>query len=170
MNAGKHTAYEINHPQTLTRRNFLQLGLGFLSGIAALEMVGAGFMFLRSRSLEGEYGGIFKTGAIDHFANGSVTEFPDGNFFLVRAQDGGFMAIYRRCPHLGCTVSWVADKQRYYCPCHASSFDVYGNFENQPVPRALDTFPVSFKDGMVLVDTSQVIKRERSETAQLSYR
>ncbi|MCI0521519.1 MAG: Rieske (2Fe-2S) protein [Chloroflexi bacterium] len=156
--------------EELTRRNFLQLGLGALGALAALETLGAGFSFLRSRSLEGRSGSLMVAGAQDNFPTGSVTEFTDGNFFLVRAQDGGFLAVYRRCPHLGCTVNWVAEKERFYCPCHASSFDVYGNYDNQPVPRALDTFPVSFDGDTVMVDTSQLQRRESFEPRQLSYK
>lgn len=154
----------------LTRRNFMKLGLGALSAIAALEAGGIGLSFLRSRALEGKFGEVIRAGAVENFIPGSVTEFLEGNFYLVRAQDGGFLAIYRRCPHLGCTVNWVPEKERFYCPCHASSFDSYGNFENQPVPRALDTFDVRIQDDIVMVDTAKMIRRERFSPAQLVYR
>jgi cytochrome b6-f complex iron-sulfur subunit len=153
----------------LTRRNFLKLGITALGTLAILEIGGAGLLFLRARSLEGEFGGDIVAGAVDDFPPGSVTEFTDGNFFLVRTQDGGFLAVYRRCPHLGCTVNWVAEKERFYCPCHASSFDLYGDRENQPVPRALDTFRVNFEDSQVCVDTSQFVRRERFEPEQVAY-
>lgn len=153
----------------VTRRNFLQLGLGALSAIAAVEIGAASLLFLRSRSLEGKFGGPVTAGALDDFPNGSVTEFTDGNFFLVRTQDGGFLAVYRRCPHLGCTVKWTPEQERFYCPCHASSFDQYGDFIDQPVPRALDSFPVQVKDGMVVVDTSQVNQRDHYSPDQLVY-
>ena len=101
---------------SLTRRNFLVLGLGALTTVAALETGVAEFMFLRSRSLEGEFGGVIKAGEIEKFPPGSVTEFPEDNFFLVHADDGGFLAVYQRCPHLGCTVNWNAEKSRFLCP------------------------------------------------------
>ena len=151
------------------RRNFLKMGLGALSLLAALEVGGVTFQFLRSRSLEGEFGGEITAGEEADFAPGSVTEFPDGNFYLVRAEDGGFLAIYARCPHLGCSVNWVAEKERFYCPCHASSFDFYGNFENQPVPRALDTFSIHFDDTKVVVDTAKMQQRDDFSSEQLAY-
>jgi cytochrome b6-f complex iron-sulfur subunit len=141
-----------------------------LNALAVFELVGAGVLFLRSRAQEGKYGSLIKAGTIEDFPAGSVTEFSEGNFFLARARDGGFLALYKRCPHLGCTVDWVEEDERFYCPCHASSFSVYGDHENDASPRALDTFPVSFKDGIVLVDTTKIVKRERFETSQLSYR
>ena len=156
-------------PSYLTRRNFLQLGLGALSAVAFVETGIAGFMFLRSRSLEGGFGGTIKAGAVDSFPPGSVTEFPEENFYLVRDREGGFLAVYRRCPHLGCTVSWNGEDERFLCPCHASSFDIYGDFSSKPVPRALDIFPVSIDSTVVKVDTSQIQQRESFSPDQLVY-
>ena len=152
-----------------TRRNFLKIGITALGALAAAELVGAGILFLRARSLEGEFGGEVTVGAAADFPENSVTEFTDGNFFLVRTAQGGFLAVYRRCPHLGCTVNWVAEEGRFYCPCHASSFDMVGERENQPVPRALDTFPVIFEEGMVVVDTANFLRREHFAEEQLVY-
>lgn len=154
---------------TLTRRNFLKMGVGALSALAALEIGGASLLFLKSRSQEGKFGGEFILGEPDAFPNNSVTEYADGNFFLIRTQEGGFLSVYRRCPHLGCTVEWVEAKQRFYCPCHASSFDMHGDFISQPVPRALDTFEVKIEDGQVVVDTSKITQRERFSPDQLIY-
>jgi cytochrome b6-f complex iron-sulfur subunit len=165
-NAEKHDKPEAN---ALTRRNFLGLGLGALSALAVLEIGGASLMFLRARSLEGEYGGTITAGVVDDFPPGSVTEFDEGNFFLVRSQDGGFLAVFRRCPHLGCSVKWVEEKGRFYCPCHASSFDEHGDFINQPVPRALDSFGIKIKENQVLVDTSKMNRRERFSPDELVY-
>ena len=155
--------------QELTRRNFLKLGLGALSAVAAMELGGVGILFLKARSQEGKFGGKITAGTVDDFPKGSVTEFEDGNFYLIRSQDGGFLSVYRRCPHLGCTVDWVEAKQRFYCPCHASSFDMYGDFVSQPVPRALDSFAITIKDGQVVVDTSQLTRRERFSPEQLTF-
>jgi cytochrome b6-f complex iron-sulfur subunit len=153
----------------LTRRNFLKMGISALSTLAVLEIGGVSLMFMQPRSLAGEFGGPVTAGTVDSFAVGSVTEFPDGRFFLIRAQDGGFLAVYRRCTHLGCSVSWEPEQNRFFCPCHASSFDSNGDVENPPAPRALDTFPVQVADGQVIVDTSQIQTRDAFVPEQLAY-
>lgn len=153
----------------VSRRDFLKLGLGALSALAVLEAGGAGMLFMKPRRLEGEFGGIVEAGPVDSFPPGSVVEFPAGRFFLVRSQDGGFMALYRRCTHLGCSVTWEADKGQFFCPCHASSFDIHGDVENPPAPRALDYFPVIIEDGQVLVDTGQGQSRPSFSPGQLVY-
>lgn len=156
-------------PVSEERRNFLQAGLKVLGALAAVEVGAAGLLFLQARSLDGSFGGVITVGAIDEFAPGSVIEFKEGNFYLICTEDAGFMAIYRRCPHLGCTVNWVPQKEKFFCPCHAASFDEFGNYENEMVSRAMDIFPVVFEDGMVKVDTSQVQSRQYHTPENIRY-
>ncbi|HFQ93679.1 MAG TPA: Rieske (2Fe-2S) protein [Anaerolineae bacterium] len=158
----------MNHT-TISRRDFLKLGAGALGALAVLEMGGVSLMFMQPRSLDGEFGGQVTAGPVDSFPPGSVTEFPDGRFYLIRAQDGGFLAVYGRCTHLGCAVSWEADANRFFCPCHASSFDVNGSVTNPPAPRALDTFAIVIEDGQVIVDTSHPHTRDSFSVEQLTY-
>lgn len=153
----------------LSRRNFLRMGVGALGTIALLEAGAAAFLFLRAGSQQGEFGGVITAGPVAGFAPGSVTEFADAHFFLVRAADGGFLALHSRCTHLGCTVNWVPGQGEFVCPCHAASFDEFGDFFGPPVPRPLDTFPISFAEGKVQVDTSEPQQREHYDPAQLVY-
>jgi len=133
------------------------------------EAGAVGLAFLRARSLEGEFGETVVAGAVSSFELGTVTEFPQKRFFLVRAPDGGFLALYRRCPHLGCNVNWDEGAHCFNCPCHASSFDLYGDYRSAPVPRPLDIFNVQITDQRVVVDTSRVLRREEFEDVQLVY-
>jgi len=153
----------------LTRRNFLKMGFGALGALALLEVGGASLLFMKPRSLEGEFGGLVTAGTVDSFPPGSVVEFSDGRFFLVRSSEGGFLAVYRRCTHLGCSVNWETEQNRFFCPCHASSFDPHGDVENPPAPRALDTFPVQITDGQVIVDTSRGQSRDTFTHEQLVF-
>jgi len=153
----------------LTRRNFLKLGANALGVLALLEAGGVGLAFLAPRSAEGEFGGVVNAGAADSFAPGSVVEFPNGRFFLIRANDGGFLAVYRRCTHLGCSVSWEPQRNQFVCPCHASHFSFEGDVVNPPAPRALDTFPIEIADGQVMVDTGHPQSRDSFEAGQLAY-
>ena len=156
-------------PARVSRRGFLKLGVGALGVIAALEVGGASLLFIQSRAEAGRSGRVIEAGKVKSFPPGSVTEFPDAGFFLIRAHDGGFLAVHRRCPHLGCTVDWKPGYDRFFCPCHGANFDFYGNFEGPPVPRSLDTFAVLIEDERVRVDTSRMQMRERYSPEQLVY-
>lgn len=157
-----------NAPTTLLRRrDFLKLGLGALSGLAIMEIGAASLFFMQPRALEGEFGAKVNAGAVESFPVGSVTEFPDGRFYLVRLNDG-FLALSNRCTHLGCAVSWQANSQQFFCPCHASSFDAEGDVQNPPAPRALDIFPIEIRDAQVWVNTARAQKRDRYTPEQLT--
>jgi nitrite reductase/ring-hydroxylating ferredoxin subunit len=162
------TAREPEHPK-LSRRSFLKAGVGALGALALLEIGGAGLLYLQAGSLDGEFGGVVTAGLIDDFPPGSVTEFTNSHFFLIRSPDGGFLAVHNRCTHLGCTVSWEPAENRFFCPCHAASFDFYGDYQNPPVPRPLDTFRVIFDESLVRVDTAEPRRRETFEPRQLVY-
>ena len=153
----------------MSRRNFLKLGAAALGALAMLEIAAAGLIFLEPRSLEGEFGGVVTAGPTDSFPPGSITEFPAGRFFLIRAEDGGYLAVYRRCTHLGCSVSWEPSQNQFVCPCHGSHFDNVGDVVNPPAPRALDTFNILIEDGVVKVDTSKPRTRDEFEASQLIY-
>ena len=160
---------ELNASKNVSRRDFLGLSLKALGGLAAVELGATGILFMRSRSIGGEFGGVMTVGKIGEFIPGSVVEFEDGNFYLVCTEDSGFLAVYRRCPHLGCTVKWMENEQKFLCPCHSATFAKTGDFNNKLVARALDYFPVIFDKGMVKVDTTAPIVREQHLPEHISY-
>jgi len=110
-----------------------------------------------------------EAGPVKDFLPGTVTAFPRGRFYLARLEDGGFLALSRRCTHLGCTVPWVAEEKRFLCPCHSSSFDIRGEIVRPPAPRALDLFLVKIENNVVMVDSGNPIKRSRFESEQVTY-
>jgi cytochrome b6-f complex iron-sulfur subunit len=152
-----------------SRRGFIKklwIGLGIL---ALAEFVGICFAFLKPRKppvKEGDFGGLMEAGPVKSFEPDSVTAFVQGQFYLSRLKDGGFLAISRKCTHLGCTVPWDGDKKQFICPCHASAFDITGDVVSSPAPRALDIHPVIIENDIVKVDTGRRIKREGFNVSQ----
>jgi cytochrome b6-f complex iron-sulfur subunit len=148
-------------PEPARRRFLARLWWG-LGGVAALELAWIGGSFLRPRARRGETAdvpGVIVAGPVDSFAPGSVTPFPAGRFYLARLENGGFLALDRRCTHLGCTVPWLAGEGRFACPCHASTFTITGEVSGPPAPRPLDTYPVRIENGVVKVDVTRSIRR-----------
>ena len=163
------TAQSPNHDST-TRRGFLGKLWLWLGGLAILEGVWITTAILRPRKqvTTGDHDTIVVAGPVERFEAGSVTAFPSGKFYLARIEDGGFLALSRRCTHLGCTVPWVGEEGRFVCPCHASSFDIRGEVLSPPAPRALDLHPVRIENGVVKVDTGTTLTRNGFEPSQVA--
>jgi cytochrome b6-f complex iron-sulfur subunit len=155
---------------TVTRRSFFWKVWLAVGGLFLLECVWVVVDFLRPRQgrTASEEADIIVAGPVERFEANSVTAFQKGKFYLARMEDGGFLAMSRECTHLGCTVPWVDEENRFVCPCHASAYDIKGDVLSPPAPRALDLFAVRIENGIVKVDTSRAIARNSFEAAQVT--
>ena len=154
----------------ISRKEFMNLVWGAVGVVAATELSLVGLRFLSPRSVEGEFGGTFNLGNYDQYPVGSVTPVEAGRFYLIRLPDGGFLAVYRRCTHLGCAVPFDQSSGQFVCPCHGSEFTMDGNVLNQPAPRPLDIFALSItQNGEIIVDTSMPIERDAPSPEHITY-
>ncbi len=64
---------------------------------------------------------------------------------------GGVRVLSSTCPHLGCVVSWSAQRQSFLCPCHKGVFGKNGELVSGPPPRGLDPLPTKIEEGRVWV-------------------
>jgi cytochrome b6-f complex iron-sulfur subunit len=89
-----------------------------------------------------------------------------GKFWLINNADG-LLALYWKCPHLGCTVPWEPNEGQFHCPCHQSQYNRFGELVAGPAPRPMDLMAVRVDPaGNILVHTGQITKRERYEPSQ----
>lgn len=156
----------------VSRRSFFSILWGVLGLAAVLELAWMIFSFLNpGRPSAGSQtaNAVVSAGAVDSFPVGTVTAFQRGQFYLVRLENGGFLALSCKCTHLGCTVPWVEKEKKFLCPCHASAFDITGNVTAAPASRALDIFPITIENNAVKVDTSGRIKRSGFEAKQATF-
>lgn len=143
-----------------------------LSGLAVVEIAWLVGSFLKPFKPNGPAAPstiIIDAGPADRFGPNTVTAFPQGRFYLVCLEDRGFLALSRRCTHLGCTVPWDPEKKQFACPCHASVFDIRGDVIQSPAPRALDRFAISIENNRVKVDVRKPIRRSAFDNRQVVY-
>lgn len=124
--------------------------------------------------------GEFVAGPVGDFDNASVTHFEDQHFYLVRLNDGSFIAHYevdareqlfavtREAWHINCHVQWHPKRYSELSPnrylsvpgfeggafrslCSGSSYDATGRFVSGPSPGDLDPLPVTERGGQVVV-------------------
>jgi cytochrome b6-f complex iron-sulfur subunit len=60
-------------------------------------------------------------------------------------------------------------KASFTVPVTSSFFNRQGEVTGGPAPRPLDLFPVSQKDGNLVVDTSRPIERQAFEASQVFF-
>ena len=117
----------------VSRRTFIRASFWGGLGISLLGSVGTLLDFLYPRNVKG-FGGPVPAGNVKDFANGADPKmFSEGQFWLVNldptetrpggANGGeGLVALWRKCPHLGCSVPWIpafdyaGDKGWFRCP------------------------------------------------------
>ncbi|MCH8949393.1 MAG: Rieske (2Fe-2S) protein [Chloroflexi bacterium] len=154
------------------RRAILKIGFWSGIGAAVAGTAAGGLDFVYPRGVSG-FGGTVSISADAVPAPGEKVQIPVGRFWLVNLteeQGGpGLLALWWKCPHLGCTIPWKpgfsftdpgtgADKKGWFrCPCHGSTFTDAGIRVFGPSPRPLDTMALSVgADGRVSVNTGSI--------------
>lgn len=76
---------------------------------------------------------------------------------ILGGMEEGIVALYQKCPHLGCRVPECKSSQWFECPCHGSQYNRSGEKKGGPAPRGMDHFAVTVGGtGDVIIDTSTV--------------
>ncbi len=162
----------------VSRRGVMRIA--FWSGMGAM-LAGIGATILNSlwpRGVTG-FGGKILVGNISALEPGKKLQIVEAKTWLVRldaeqarrngGQEGAILALYQKCPHLGCTVPFRADFSRddprngekyagwFLCPCHGSTYSDAGVRVFGPAPRSMDTMALSIDDnGNITVDTGDI--------------
>ncbi|MEE9413644.1 MAG: Rieske 2Fe-2S domain-containing protein [Acidimicrobiales bacterium] len=97
-----------------------------------------------------------------------LTEYPAGAIEKARltysapelaGMTEGVLAIYQKCPHLGCRVPSCGTSQWFECPCHGSQYNRVGEKRGGPAPRGMDRFAMTVSDkGELIVDTGTIVQ------------
>jgi cytochrome b6-f complex iron-sulfur subunit len=138
------------------RRGFLNLTWKVLAAGLAVEAGWTTYDVLVPRPAGG-FGAAVQAGTESGFPEGLVRYFASGRFYVTRVE-GNLLALYQKCPHLGCRVPFCESSARFECPCHGSIFNLKGEYVGGPAPRGMDMFPVRVEGEQVLVDTGTIVE------------
>ena len=158
------------------RRQVLRGGVFAALGGFIILMVGSFLNFFDPRHITG-FGGVFtipgaqipKAGADPAYiisAKAYVVNLKPGEGGgngVNASTKGGIVALYQKCPHLGCTVPWRPDFSFFgstgwfRCPCHGSTYTKGGGRVFGPAPRSMDTFLVApASGGGITINTGKI--------------
>ena len=158
----------------VSRRAFIRTSFWGGLGVTLLGSVGMLLDFLYPRNVKG-FGGPVPAGNIRELAQGADPKaFSEGQFWLTNLDPAetrlggsgggeGLIALWRKCPHLGCTVPWRStfeyggDQGWFRCPCHGSTYTKAGVRVYGPAPRSMDTMEITIDDaGNIVVNTGAI--------------
>jgi cytochrome b6-f complex iron-sulfur subunit len=77
---------------------------------------------------------------------------------VLPSMEAGVVALYQKCPHLGCRVPSCQTSQWFECPCHGSQYNLAGEKKGGPAPRGMDRFATSVTSGVLTVDTGTIVQ------------
>ena len=171
---GAAIAIERSTEKQISRRNLLAITFWTGLGAGLLAFAGTLIDFLYPRGITG-FGSVVQAGNVSQYPSGTKTAVPSGKFWMVNLteeQGGpGFLALWWKCPHLGCTVPWRetfsfvdpatgANKQGWFrCPCHGSTYNDAGVRVFGPAPRSMDRMDLTIDgSGNISVNTGSISK------------
>ncbi len=168
---------EVHGPRVgeMSRRSFMRRMLGAGIGLLTLEVLG-GFAAFMWPNVRGGLGGELIVGTAADLASvepewtrGLPLNFRQKIFFVnvpaamslvqgtgQQVNDPGdqVLALYRKCPHLGCQIPQLCDASKWFeCLCHGSKYSILGERRDGPAPRGMDSFPVAIRDGAYVIDS-----------------
>jgi cytochrome b6-f complex iron-sulfur subunit len=165
----------------VSRRQFFNRATVTLMS-ASLGAFGAAVLAFLWKGSSGGFGSKITVGPVDDVidqirankgfyyvpqARAWITEYPKealskartvygGQSSVMAGMEVGVVALYQKCPHLGCRVPECASSQWFECPCHGSSYNRVGERKAGPAPRGMDRFGVSVNNGVLVIDTGAV--------------
>jgi cytochrome b6-f complex iron-sulfur subunit len=165
----------------VTRRQFFNRSIIILIGLT-LSGFGAAFVAFLWPTPKGGFGSKIRVGNVSdilakiaagkgflYLAEGRmwITAYPASAVEKAQAvypaavlpgMEAGVVALYQKCPHLGCRVPSCQTSQWFECPCHGSQYNQAGEKKGGPAPRGMDRFAMEVSGGVLTVDTGQIFQ------------
>jgi len=170
-------------PETIgvTRRQFFNRSIILVMGLS-LTTFGAAVIAFLWPTPKGGFGSKIRVGNVSdvvakieassgflYLAEGRmwITEYPASALEkakkvypagVLAGMEAGVVALYQKCPHLGCRVPSCATSQWFECPCHGSQYNQVGEKKGGPAPRGMDHFAMEVSGGVLTVNTGQIFQ------------
>jgi cytochrome b6-f complex iron-sulfur subunit len=165
----------------VTRRQFFNRSIILVMGLA-LSSFGAAVIAFLWPTPKGGFGSKIRVGNVSdvvakieasagflYLAEGRmwITQYPASALEKAKkvypapvlgGMEAGVVALYQKCPHLGCRVPSCATSQWFECPCHGSQYNQVGEKKGGPAPRGMDHFAMEVSGGVLTVNTGQILQ------------
>lgn len=83
--------------------------------------------------------------------DGWITTQEELSVYVISEDGRNYLALSNTCTHLGCKVRWIAEEEKFFCPCHNGVFDKNGVVLEGPPPRPLDQYELKIEEDTLFV-------------------
>jgi cytochrome b6-f complex iron-sulfur subunit len=162
----------------VSRRQFFNRSIVTLMGVSIGGFSAASMVAFLWPTASGGFGSVIRIGKLseiqDKIDEGSgfayypearawITNYPSSALEKAKGvygpgelpgMEAGVVALYQKCPHLGCRVPSCVTSQWFECPCHGSQYNRVGEKKGGPAPRGMDRFTMTVENETLTIDTS----------------
>lgn len=153
---------------SITRRNFLEKGIGVIAGAIAVGLGGAALTSIGAPAItnrrEGKWieagnaeeliAGQFNRISILYDAKDGWLEGKIKQLVYVKVAGEEILALSATCSHLGCNVNYDEQSGQFKCPCHSGVYDATGKNISGPPPKPLTRLEAKIEDGKLFINTA----------------
>lgn len=127
----------------LTRKRFMEWLLGIGAVFTAFVLAFPLIRYVNPPKRSSEGGEWIDAGEKSDMPAGSSVDLLSSRgipIILISQGNDKFIALEKKCPHLGCMV--LLEDGELVCPCHGAKFTLEGQLIGGPSPRGLNQFAV----------------------------
>lgn len=143
------------------RRDFVRAGLMAVAALATLGVAPHQLAALERRFATGRREGDELRFPIPTADGATIDE---ANELIIARVAGVAIAFVLECPHRGTNVRWQANRNRFYCPKHRSTFQPNGTLIGGRADRGLDRYAIRREGEELVVDTSRKLRSTNEES------
>jgi menaquinol-cytochrome c reductase iron-sulfur subunit len=162
MSTQAHVSDSVPERRSFLRNLFVAVG-GLVTATLAIPLARFATFPLRAKEDETSWSDV---GKIDEFASlaepvartidvqridGWRSSMAHDGVYVVPAGNGKLKVLSSVCPHLGCALRWIEQKDSFICPCHGGTFTSTGVHVSGPPLRAMDELESKVENGVLKV-------------------
>lgn len=142
------------------RRDFLRVGLMAVGALAALGATPDRLAALERAVATGRRVGSELRYPLPT-ADGATVD--RANDVIIARFNGEAIAFVLECPHRGENVRWQANRNRFFCPKHESTFEPDGTRIQGKAERGLDRYAIRREGDELVVTTTEKFRSSNAE-------
>jgi len=149
----------------VTRRQFMSAAVAAMSSLIGAAVGLPAIAYIISPALTKKAEDWVRLGAISKVELGSptlfkttierqtgwITDQEEVSAYVLSEDGQNYAAMSNICTHLGCRVRWIAEQEKFFCPCHNGVFGKDGSVISGPPPRPLDRFETKVENGALFI-------------------